>query len=516
MEDTMEFFNKIRNQLSNSLMETLDYDSSVADLSDNLDYDELSENVEQALVDNNVELSEDQIEFLRTNIMDLVTWFIDNKSEPLTLQKLIVLLISAVKRTFKGDRGEVFVDSNDPYQLPIDYRGINLRLNPKRGKYKRWFNLIRFNADQHFPERYRRAYQWLYNNDVSEGRAIDHVKLDKKARSNVYKTLTGRQLADYVFRLEKYPENIKMFPSDDLIAFKFPKKKLWKTRLAYFSPQDDTLPEGLQSSLNDEIERGHQRLERSPVNDLLDVDDQTIGEDLVGKWGPLMNNEEYATLRDKLKSQIRHKLFGHDLSFEDDNLKAIRDDLLEKKVDEYIMDRYLKYALKRPYERWRNAFIGNLQKDYPVRYKAIAENDELNLYRDSARLREETHKAFNQKQLDEWSERVTLETRLMNHGDWLPKGRKLTKKPDFSEENREERLEQFMNYKEEYGDDSQSQEEEVNNLIDEELPEYAQRLRSLYAPLNTVVGDGNGYMPDDLSDIDENELLMSDVSDDDY
>jgi len=492
---------------------TANLKASVGSTGMRLDYDTLMNNLVTAIKSTGRHLTEDELKALDDNLRAILSWYIQTKAEPLTLSDAINLLNVVVERTIEpsvsvGETddlarvattslsdADIFVDPKDPYRLSINYRGINLRLNPKRGKYEKWFNLIRFNADQHFPERYSRVYQVLYDELTKKGKTTDHAKLDRKARSAIYQTMTGAQMADYAKRLMDHPSNTKVLPDEDLAPYKFPRKKLWETRKSYFSEgKDDTLPESLEEAREEEMLRGYERLERVPIRS----DDDEIGSDLeqmIRK--PLLTREKYMLLWARVKESLRRKFFregGYDPHTLDETQRKSWDKYLEDKTDEYMRNHYLKWALKKPYERWRNAFIGNLQEHYPNRYRTIAQNDDLHLYRDSAKLREETHKAFNQKQLDDWTERVTYETQLLGNDDWLPKGgRELRVNPHFTPENRTKRLEQFQKYAEQRAEvqdvETESLVSEETEFHDEELPEYKRRLAELYGDPPTTVAE---------------------------
>ena len=120
--------------------------------------------------------------------------------------------------------------------------------------------------------------------------------------------------------------------------------------------------------------------------------------------------------------------------------------------------------------------------------------------------RQEVHRAFNQAQLDEWVDRVKAETELTGHEAWLPKGRDLRVKPDYTLEGRNERLKQFEKYLEEHPvDDSQTISSESEMEATE--PEHRRRLAELYK--QTSLSDEQS--DDDVAGLSSSEQDADDV-----
>ena len=412
-------------------------------------YDALKDSVDES----GIVLDDRQSRDLEMQMNRQLKWFLEDKGGDPTTLNLTILLTNVVKRVLSShtqhsdlSKSEFFVDPTDPHGLKVDYRGVDFRLNPKRGKYNKWFNLIRFNADQHFPERYKSAYDHLYQGATRDGKSPVHDDLDRDARSVVYQTLTGPQLSDYYQRLLGEPSNLKLLPvDDDLKPSKLvPRGKLWATRSEIFGKSSsDKLPEDLETERESGLQRGRSRLSRS--RKMPPMTEESIGADL--DLPELMSSDDYRALRGKVRQRMYKTLVKAGILDPNERIsrqyQKRREAWLENEIDKHMREKYLHFALDRPRTRWYSTFWGMVGKHYPGRYNSIAEHDRLNRYADSSELRHRTYRAFNQKQLDDWVKRVTHETSLMGHRDWLPSSRDLRVKPDFTEENRKYRLDQF-------------------------------------------------------------------------
>ena len=409
-------------------------------------YDALKDSVDES----GIVLDDRQSRDLETQTNRQLKWFLEDKDGDPTTLNLAILLTNVVKRLLSShthlSKSDFFIDPTDPHGLKVDYSGVDFRLNPKRGKYNKWFNLIRFNADQHFPERYKSAYDHLYQGATRDGKSPVHDDLDRDARSVVYQTLTGPQLSDYYQRLLGEPSNLKLLPvDDDLKPSKLvPRGKLWATRSEIFGKSSsDKLPEDLETERESGLQRGRSRLSRS--RKMPPMTEESIGADL--DLPELMSSDDYRALRGKVRQRMYKTLVKAGILDPNERIsrqyQKRREAWLENEIDKHMREKYLHFALDRPRTRWYSTFWGMVGKHYPGRYNSIAEHDRLNKYADSSELRHRTYRAFTQKQLDDWVRRVTHETSLMGHRNWLPSSRDLRVKPDFTEENRKYRLGQF-------------------------------------------------------------------------
>lgn len=349
----------------------------------------------------------------------------------------------------------IYRDGRDPYQIPLDYNGVNLMLNPRSGKYERWFNLIRYNADQHFPTRYQQAYYYIYQVLKSKNsEPITHSAIDRLARMTVYRTLTGAELADYANRLNKIPSNQPILPDErvQLLAFKYGKTKLYEVRNSIFGQPIDfseeaVLPDSLQRCLEREMQQGKERLDKALHAAGEMALDTEMGSDLledpVFQSDGKLTKEEYQNLVKRLYRKIEKKY--EDVPIKSKSTQKYIKHIIDQRVGEEL-EKYLPFALTKPYKIWRTAFIGNVQKNYPNRYNSIVETDQFDGFRDSTKIREEVHRAFNQKQLQDWVDRTTYQTTLLGHPEYLPSGQNLRIKPNYSIDNRQKRINQFVQH----------------------------------------------------------------------
>jgi len=343
---------------------------------------------------------------------------------------------------------ETYTDPNDPKKREIDYRGVDFQLKPKRGSYSRWHNVIRFNAPQHFNARYRKAYAFYEGTDPG----ADHSKLDQLAKKSVYQTLSANQVADYSRRIRRANKR-GVYPEESAVPFMTDPRKLWPMREKLFDHKYDVSDQKLERIDEERPSKVRQKIAESSVDigqDLLDWEEYS-------SWRE-MSADEYRDLRDRVRADIAEKLAqkrpgvskGIRASLSRKGLEMIEaqnQKQIDAETDEYIRKNYLKYAFGEPYKRWYAAFQGKVKYNYPHRYKAIEESSGLDKFRESSKIRNETYRAFNQPQLSEWKHRVTHETELMGKRSNLPSMGDLKISPNFTRENRDERLRQFLRHK---------------------------------------------------------------------
>jgi hypothetical protein len=346
---------------------------------------------------------------------------------------------------YQAPESDLYTDKNDPAKRTIDYKGRNLTLKPKKGSYEKWHNVIRFNAPTHFRDRYLKAYAYHADEEKTKGSDATEADIDRLARSTVYKTLTGNQLEDYVNRVRYYNRSRpKVCPKETGDPFSWTKSSVWQERAKVFDhslPVPEDTSDGRSS--NDERPTGRDE----------------VGADLLPDDWRRLSKEEYLQLRAEIRKKILEKRpeTVSDYDIGDIKVSEKRAASLKKKkveeiddlIDQHIMKHHLKYALDKPSKQWQKLFTqSKVHHHYPHRYQAVVQEDGYtDLFKQSSKIRSETYRAFNQRQLNDWKERVTQETQLMGNDSYLPEKGELRVSPQFDPENRSRRIEQFLRYR---------------------------------------------------------------------
>lgn len=369
------------------------------------------------------------------NIQHIFKNTIDSELKKKYIRKKIYQPVKVPLTKPKPETNQLNPIITDPIDgLTIDLRGRNLRLHPKRQDYKKWRNLITFNAPEHFRDRYVKAYSYYATNNEDE---LTPEQLDRQSKRSVYHTLSEHQLGEYSDWIEEINKDNKIYPDISKLKEydKLSTKKRYQLRKDLFG--HDIKPTSNFIKKFDQVHPNYKKIRESAVNDATD----SIGLDLKTKKNNPMYHEgiKYKSLTDEqYKKQFSRLVKKYKYSNDD------TDDDKQVKLHQFKEDvrRLTPYALDKPYNTWITAFKAKSKHHFPDRYNIIKENDRLYGFHNTAKLKDEFYKSFNQKELSLWEKIIRHETNLAKLNAYLPPNN-LVKSKYYDIENRNIRLEQF-------------------------------------------------------------------------
>lgn len=365
------------------------------------------------------------------NIQNIFKDIIDDELKKKYIRKKIYKPVKVpLKPAVNTELNAIITDPVDG--RTIDLRGRNLRLHPKRQDYKKWRNLITFNVPEHFRDRYIKAHTYYVNNNNS----LTPEQLDHLSKKGVYQTLSEHQLNDYSSWIEEINKDNKIYPdiSELKVYNKLNTRKRYELRNTLFGHNLEPDPVFIKKF--DQIHPTYYKIRKSALNDATD----SVGSDLINN-NPIYQKglTRYKSLtKEQYKNKFSHLVKKYKYTIEDsDEQKHVK---LHKFKNE--VSKLTPYALDKPYLTWISAFKAKSKYHFPNRYNIIKENDQLHGFHNTAKLKDEFYKSFNQKELSKWEKLVRYETELAKLNTYLPVN-ELVKSKYYTNKNRENRLKQF-------------------------------------------------------------------------
>lgn len=321
---------------------------------------------------------------------------------------------------------DVFTDSGDG--RTIDYSDADLTIKSKRGSYRRWSNLITFNARDHFKDRYEKAYAYAKKEEESKGDKanLNPSHLDRAARFLVYKSMTQPQVADYAQRVCQANQDNQYYPKESpkgsMGYTKMTDSSRRKLRQRIFDDVESQYLETIKPEIEDSgsYKKSKSRIEmrrKAKETEQKDEDQrrEDLGADLTDSDDGVFSDDEQTDIANK-KDIIQQLKSDPQIGTDSSKLiKAYVKRLKELKKSPLV--------IKKPYKQWINVFKASMPTHFSKRYDDIKEEKQLGAFGNTAKLKSEVYKRFNQPQLTEWQSRVKQESQLLGTSSYLPKGK---------------------------------------------------------------------------------------------